>query len=188
MSTKTRHAKKARVLESELVFHGRVFDVRRDRVAEPGGLTTTREYVVHNGSVVLIPVLRDGRILLVHQYRHATGQYLWELVAGRIEPGEKALAAARRELVEETGYSARRFTKLLDVFPTPGFVSERMVIYAAGGLTPGIARPDSDEQIKTRPFSIRELETMIRQGRLRDAKSIAGILFFTRFRSPRRAV
>ncbi len=181
-------ANKARVLKSECLFRGRVFDVRRDRVAEPGGLTATREYVVHNGSVVLIPVLPDGRILLVRQYRHATGHFLWELVAGRIEPGEKPLAAARRELAEETGYSARRFRKLLDVFPTPGFVSEHMVVYAAEGLTPGIARPNSDEQIKTKSFSIRGLEAMMRRGRLRDAKSVAGILFYTRFRPPRRVV
>ncbi len=187
MTAKPQPAKRARVLKSKTVFHGRVFDVRRDRVAEPGGLTTTREFVVHNGSVVIIPILPDGRTLLVHQYRHATGQYLWELVAGRIEPGEKPLAAARRELAEETGYSARRFTKLLSFFATPGFVNERLVVYAAEGLTPGIARPDSDEQIITKPFSIRELERMMRRGRLRDAKSIAAILFYLRFRSRRRA-
>jgi ADP-ribose pyrophosphatase len=187
MTAKPQPAKRARVLESKTVFRGRVFDVRRERVAEPGGLTATREFVVHHGSVVVIPILPDGRILLVHQYRHATGQYLWELVAGRIEPGEKPLVAARRELAEETGYSARRFTKLLSFFATPGFVNERLVVYAAEGLTPGIARPDSDEQIKTKTFSIRELERMMRRGRLRDAKSIATILFYLRFRSRRRA-
>jgi len=187
MTAKPQPAKRARVLESKTVFRGRVFDVRRERVAEPGGLTATREFVVHHGSVVVIPILPDGRTLLVHQYRHATGQYLWELVAGRIEPGEKPLVAARRELAEETGYSARRFTKLLSFFATPGFVNERLVVYAAEGLTPGIARPDSDEQIKTKPFSIRELERMMRRGRLRDAKSIAEILFYLRFRSRRRA-
>ncbi len=187
MTAKPQPAKRARVLESKTVFRGRVFDVRRERVAEPGGLTATREFVVHNGSVVVIPILPDGRTLLVHQYRHATGQYLWELVAGRIEPGEKPLVAARRELAEETGYSARRFTKLLSFFATPGFVNERLVVYAAEGLTPGIARPDSDEQINTKPFSIRELERMMRRGRLRDAKSIAAILFYLRFRSRRRA-
>jgi len=187
MTAKPQPAKRARVLESKTVFHGRIFDVRRERVAEPGGPTTTREFVVHSGSVVVLPVLRDGRILLVRQYRHAIGQYLWELVAGRIEPGEKPLAAARRELAEETGYSARRFTKLLSFFATPGFVNERLEVYAAEGLTPGIARPDSDEQIKTKTFSIRELEGMMRRGRLRDAKSIAAILFYLRFRSRRRA-
>lgn len=172
---------RTQVLESEIVYHGRIFDVRRDRVAEPGGQTTTREFVVHSGSVVVVPVLADGRILLVRQYRHATGQHLWELVAGRVEPGEKPLPAARRELQEETGYSARRFTKLLELFATPGFVNELLTVYAAEGLTLGTANPDEDEQIVTKPFSIAELHAMMRSGKLRDAKSVAGILFYIQY-------
>ncbi len=182
MTAKNLSKKKSRILESKVVFHGLIFDVQRDRVAEPGGLTTTREFVVHSGSVVVVPVLADGRILLVHQYRHATGQHLWELVAGRVEPGEKTLSAARRELREETGYSARRFTKLLEMFATPGFVNERLTVYAAEGLTPGTADPDEDERIVTTSFSIRELDKMMRSGKLCDAKSVAGILFYMRYR------
>ena len=171
----------ARILHSRMIYQGPVFGVRQDRVIEPGGIRATRDVVTHYGSVVLLPVLADRRILLVRQYRHAVGQFLWELVAGRIEPGEPSLGAARRELLEETGYTARRFRKLLDVFPTPGFVSERMIVFAAMGLTPGRARPESDERITTRAYSLRQLERMIRRGTLRDAKSIAGILFFSRF-------
>lgn len=163
------------------MYRGPVFSVRRDRVAEPGGVVTTRDLVVHGGSVVVLPVLAKGRILLIRQYRHATGQFLWELVAGRIEPGEKPLAAARRELAEETGYTARRFTKMLDVFPTPGFLTERMLVYAAEDLRAGIARPELDEKIASKSFTLRETEEMMRAGRLRDAKSIAGILFYLRF-------
>ena len=172
---------RAKVLTSKVMYSGPVFGVRRDRVVEPGGIAATRDVVTHGGSVVLLPVFSDGRVLLVRQYRHAVGRFLWELVAGRIEPGEKALEAARRELLEETGYTARRFRKLLDIFPTPGFVSEHMVVLAAEGLTPGAARPEADEKIAVRRFTLRELETMIRRGRLRDAKSIAGILFYSRF-------
>lgn len=168
-------------MKSEVVFEGRVFGVRRDRVREPGGAVVTREVVTHSGSVVLLPVFPDGRILLVRQYRHAIGTALWELVAGRIERGETALASARRELVEETGYTVRRMEKLLDVFPTPGFVSERMIVYLAAGLRPGVAQPEGDENIVTRKFSVRELERMIRSGKLRDAKSIAAILYYVRF-------
>jgi ADP-ribose pyrophosphatase len=171
----------ARVVSSKVMYTGPVFGVRRDRVVEPGGVASTRDVVTHNGSVVLLPIFPDGRLLLVRQYRHAVGVYLWELVAGRIEPGELPLAAARRELIEETGYTARRFRKLLDVFPTPGFVSERMVVYVVERLTAGNARPDADERIRARHFSLQQLEIMIRRGRLRDAKSIAGILYYARF-------
>ncbi len=169
---------RARVLRSRMIYEGRVFGVRQDAVVEPGGVRVTRDVVTHTGSVVLLPVFPDGRILLVRQYRHAVRQFLWELVAGRIEPNERPIVAARRELLEETGYTARRFRKLLDVFPTPGFVSERMLVYLAVGLWPGAARPESDERITARRFSARQLERMIRRGTLRDAKSIVGILHY----------
>jgi ADP-ribose pyrophosphatase len=170
-----------KVLSSRILHRGPVFGVRRDRVVEPGGVPVTREVVTHPGSVVVLPVFADGRLLLIRQYRHAVGQFLWELVAGRVEPGEGPLSAARRELLEETGYTARRFRKLLDLFPTPGFVSENMVLYAAEGLRPGPARPEADEVITSRAFSTARLERMMRQGALRDAKSIAAILYYTRF-------
>ncbi len=172
---------KARVLESKTVYQGSVFGVRQDLVVEPGGAEVVRDTVTHPGSVVLLPVFPDGKILLVHQYRHSVGRFLWELVAGRIEGGESPLAAARRELAEETGYSARKFRKLLDVFPTPGFVSENMVVYLAEGLTAGAARPEEDEAISAQRFTLARLEQMMRTGRLRDAKSIAAILYYARF-------
>ena len=172
---------RAKIISSEELFHGNVFDVKRERVREPGGIETTREFVVHNGSIVILPVLEDGRILLVCQYRHSVGDYLWELVAGRMEPGENALAGAKRELLEETGYSARSWEKILDVFPTPGFVSEKMIVYVARNLRAGTARPEEDERIVTKAYTVSELEEWIRSGKLRDAKSVAGILFYTRF-------
>src|SRR5579863_4677146 len=97
----------ARVFETKTVYEGSVFSVREDRIVEPGGIEVTRDIVVHSGSVVLLPVFPDGSILLVRQYRHAIGAMLWELVAGRLEPGESKAAGARRELIEETGYTAR---------------------------------------------------------------------------------
>ena len=174
-------AAKGKLLRSEKLFEGRVFSVCRDRVIEPSGLEVTKEVVVHPGSVVVLPVFPNGEILLVRQYRHAAGCYLWELVAGTMEPGETPLTGAKRELVEETGYTARRFRKLMDVFPTPGFLSEHMVVFACHGLKPGPARPEKDEKIEARRFSLRRLERMMRTGRLRDTKSIAAILFYARF-------
>jgi len=172
---------KARILRSDVVYQGSIFAVRRDEVIEPGGLRATREIVTHPGSVVVLPVLPDGRIVLVRQFRYASGQFLWELVAGRKEPGESPQRGAARELLEETGYRARRFRIFLDVFPTPGFLTERMFILLAEGLTPGRAQPEEDEVISSRAFSLAELERMIRRGRLRDAKSIAAILYYLRF-------
>ncbi|HEV1993413.1 MAG TPA: NUDIX hydrolase [Candidatus Acidoferrum sp.] len=174
-------AAKARVIHSKMLYQGRVFGVRRDRVIEPGGVEVTRDVVTHNGSVVLVPVFPDGSILLVRQYRHPVERFLWELVAGRVERGEAPGIAAKRELQEETGYTAKRFRKLMDVFPTPGFVSENMVVFLAEGLTAGAARPEADEKITAKRFSLARLERMMRTGALRDAKSIAAILFYARF-------
>jgi len=171
----------AKILKSEVVYEGPVFGVRRDEVEEPGGLRTTREVVTHPGSVVVLPVLDDGRVVLIRQYRHATRQYLWELVAGRIDAGETPKRAAARELLEETGYRAKRFSVFLDVFPTPGFVEERMFILLAERLTAGKAQPEEDEKIEARAYSMKELKQMIHRGKLRDAKSVAGILYYAAF-------
>jgi ADP-ribose pyrophosphatase len=176
---------RARILRSKIIYKGPVFGVRRDEVLEPGGVRTTREVVTHPGSVVILPLLPDGRILLVRQYRHATRQFLWELVAGRIERGENPRQAAARELLEETGYRAKRYRIFLDIFPTPGFLEERMYILLAQGLTSGDARPEEDEKIISRVFSRSQLRQMIRSGKLRDAKTIAGLLYYFSFLAPR---
>ncbi len=181
MPAKTKCARKVKVTRSRVMFRGRVFDVRRDLVIEPGKIKAVRDVVVHSGSVVLLPVFPDGKILMVRQYRHAVGRSLWELVAGRIEPGEAPLAAARRELKEEAGYEVDRCVRLLTFFPTPGFVSERMVLYRLEGLRPGRTAPESDERILSRKFSLPQLLRMIRRGTIADGKSIAGIFFHAMF-------
>jgi ADP-ribose pyrophosphatase len=178
---KSSRGKKARVVGSVTLFKGRVFTLKRDRVAEPGGILTTREIIAHPGSVVVLPVLADGRIVLIRQYRHAAGQYLWELVAGHKEPHEDPIAGAHRELLEETGYRAKRIRKLLEVFPSPGLLGERMDIFLAEGLTKGKAQLEDDEQITQKIVSLREAEAWIRSGKIRDSKSVAGILFYSRF-------
>jgi ADP-ribose pyrophosphatase len=172
---------RARILRSKIIYEGPVFGVRRDEVIEPSGVRAVREVITHPGSVVVLPVLPDKRILMIRQYRHATRQYLWELVAGRMDAGETPREAAARELIEETGYRAKRFRVFLDVFPTPGFLEERMFILLAEGLTAGKPEPEEDEKIVSHAYDRKQLEKMIRRGQLRDAKSIAGILFYYRF-------
>jgi len=174
-------SRRAKVLSSREVFKGRVCRLRVDKVREPGGVVSIREVVAHDGSVVVLPVFDDGTILMVRQFRYAAGQFLWELVAGHLERGEKPEAAGPRELSEEAGYTARRWRKLLNFFPSPGVSTERMYVFLATGLTRGTAHPEEDERIAARRFSLRAIESMIRRGAVLDAKTIAAILFYARF-------
>jgi ADP-ribose pyrophosphatase len=172
---------KAKVLKSTMVYKGPVFGVRRDEVVEPSGVRAAREVITHPGSVVVLPVFEDGKTLMIRQYRHAAKQYLWELVAGRMDAGESVKKAAARELKEETGYQARKLTVFLDVFPTPGFLEERMYILLAEGLKAGEAEPEEDEKIFSRAYTLAQLKQMMKRHQLRDAKSVAGILYYSTF-------
>jgi ADP-ribose pyrophosphatase len=174
----------AQILSSEMIYQGPVFGLRRDEVIEPTGLRTRREVITHPGSVVVLPVLPDGRIVMIQQYRHATKQYLWELVAGRMEPGETPEQGAGRELAEETGYRARKIKIFLDFFSTPGFLEEKMFLLLATGCKPGQAKPEDDEKIVSAIYSPAELEQMIHSRKIHDAKSIAGLLYYFRFLAP----
>lgn len=169
------------VLSSKIVFSGRVFDVRRELVAEPLGVKATRDFIEHPGSVVVLPVFPDGHILLVRQYRHSAGQFLWELVAGRRDGDESFAHGAHRELQEETGYTARTMRELTRLYPSPGFLREKMVIFLAQGLKAGPANPEVDEKIAVRIFSLREAMEWIRRGQICDGKTIAGILYYEKF-------
>jgi ADP-ribose pyrophosphatase len=174
-------ASKAKVLRSEMVYEGRLFGVRRDEVVEPNGVQAKREVITHPGSVVVLPVLSDGRIVMVRQYRYATRQYLWELVAGRKEPEETPQKGAARELLEETGYRAKKLKVFLEFFPTPGFLEEKMWLLLAEGLTAGEAQPEEDEKLDVKAYTEKQLRSMIKKGELQDAKSIAGILYYLTF-------
>jgi ADP-ribose pyrophosphatase len=173
-------AKKARVISSRVSYRGPVFSVTTDQVEEPGGIRTRRDVVRHSGSIVVLAIegsATDPRVLLERQYRHAAGQMMWELPAGRIDAGERELAAAKRELLEETGFTALRWKKILHFYVSPGFLDETMSIYLAQGLRPGIAQPEEDEKIATRFFPLSVALRMVSKGLISDAKTISGIFW-----------
>jgi ADP-ribose diphosphatase len=171
---------KLEVLSSKVVYQGSVFRVTSDRVREPNGITARRDVVRHSGSVVVLAVEESAVepcVLLERQYRYAANQYLWELPAGRIDGGESALAGAKRELLEETGYRAREWKRALFFYPSPGFVDETMTIYLARGLTAGEAQPEEDESIECKLTPLTRAVGMVVSGRIRDGKTIAGVLW-----------
>lgn len=165
----------SRVLSTKTVFKGRVVTVKVQEVIEPGGIKAARELVCHSGSVVVLPLLTDGKVILVRQYRHAARQSLWELVAGGIEQGENPQQAARRELLEETGYRALRIKPLFDFFPSPGVLTERMYLVEARGLTLSKAQPESDERICVGRFTRSQLKQMLAGRKIKDGKTLAGL-------------
>ncbi len=169
--------KRARILKSKTLFRGKVLELKVERVIEPGGVETTREIVCHAGSVVIVPHLPDGRLVMVRQYRHAAQESLWELVAGGMERGETPIQSARRELLEETGYRARILKPLLDFYPSPGFLTEKMHLVEAWDLTPAHGQPDADERIETGVFTISQVREMIQKKQIRDGKTLVGILW-----------
>jgi ADP-ribose pyrophosphatase len=183
-------SEQARTLSSRIRYQGPVFGVTTDEVEEPGGVRARRDVVRHSGSIVVLAVddaaptgrKAEPRILLERQYRHAAQSMMWELPAGRIDDGETALTAAKRELLEETGYRARQWKRILHFYASPGFLDETMTIYLARGLKVGVAQPEADERIEVRFFNLPEAQEMALNGRIRDAKTISGILWLAQVR------
>jgi ADP-ribose pyrophosphatase len=173
-----------KVVSSRTVYRGPVFTVTTDYVLEPGvSKPQRRDIVRHQGSAVVLAVdesRREPRVLLARQYRHAAGRALWELPAGRIDRGETALAAAKRELREETGFAARCWQRALLFYSSPGFLDEAMAVYLARDLHAGTAEPEEDEVISLRFFTLSQAVRMAEKGRLQDSKTIAGVLWLAR--------
>ncbi len=168
---------RARVISSRISFKGPVFHVTTDHVEEPGGIRARRDVIRHSGSVVVLALDNRRRILLERQYRHAAQSMMWELPAGRIDEGEPVVTAAKRELLEETGYTARSWKKILHFYVSPGFLDETMTIYLARDLQAGEAQPEVDEKIEVHFFPLSEARRMVLDGKIRDAKTIAGVLW-----------
>lgn len=170
-----------KTISSKELIRTPIFYVTMDHALDPDGFEIKRAIVQHGGSAVVMPVDERGRILLVRQYRLPVRRYLWELPAGRVDDGETPLRAARRELAEETGYRAKKWQRLAEFYPSPGFLAEKMTIYLATGLAPGEQTPMEDERIETRWFSAPEIDSLIATGKILDAKTQIGFLKWKRY-------
>ena len=163
-------------IRSRRIFEGKILSVRVDTVELPQGRTSTREIVEHGPAVAIVPLDDNMNVLLVRQYRKAVDQVLLEVPAGRMEDGEEPEACARRELEEETGYSANRWERLGRFFTTPGFSDEEMHTFLATELTPGESHPDEDEVIEPVMVPLASIRELIEKGEVRDAKTITSLL------------
>ena len=174
--TEPRGAPRARVLATRRVYEGKVLSLDVDEVEEPGDVRAEREVVRHRGSVAVLPVHDDGRLVLVRQYRYPVDALVWELPAGRLDAGESAEEAARRELEEEVGLRPRRLEPLTVFYTTPGFCDETMHLFRATGLRSVAARPEADERIEAGTFTLARARGMIRRGEICEGKTLVALL------------
>jgi ADP-ribose pyrophosphatase len=163
-----------KIVSSDEKYSSPIFKVTEDHAIDPGGFEIKRAIIQHKGSAVMMAVDDRKRILLVKQFRLPARQYLWELPAGKLDEGETPLQAAKRELTEETGYSARKWDKLASFYPSPGFLTEKMTIFIATDLKEGEAKPMEDERIEVKWFKSKQVAEMIEDGKVADAKTIIG--------------
>lgn len=169
-----------RRVRGEAVFDGKLLHVRRDVVRLPDGAEATREYIVHPGAVTIIPVLDSGALVMERQYRYPLGRELVELPAGKIDPGESTLETARRELLEETGYTARSWARVATIHPLCGYTNEMIELWLARGLRHEGRRLDHGEFLETFTLALADAVEWVRIGRITDAKTIVGVLWAER--------
>jgi ADP-ribose pyrophosphatase len=167
---------RARVLGHRTVYDGKVLALHVDEVEEPGGVRATREVVRHRGSVAMLAVSADDRVILVRQYRYAVDDALWELPAGRLDPGETPEQGARRELIEEVGLEADAVEPLAVFYTTPGFCDELMHVFRASGLRQVPPRPEEDERIEPQWFELDQALAMIQRGEIKEGKTLVALL------------
>lgn len=169
------------------VYKGPVFSIESGTVREPGGVRARRDIIRHSGSVAVLPVHEDGRVMLIRQYRCAYEKILIELPAGRIDRGETPLSAAKRELREEVGLGARKWERLLRILPSPGFCDETVTIYRATGFFASAAEPDPDERIEIRDLPLSAALDLVATGKIEDGKTVVALLLEKQRRTPRGA-
>lgn len=166
----------ARLISRQRIFEGRVVTLDVDQIEEPDGFPSTREVIRHGGSVAVLPVHLDGSISLVRQFRHPARRRVWEVCAGLREPSEMPEAAARRELEEETGLRDGQMEPLFSFHVSPGYSEEFVHLFRATGQISGPPRPDGDEHIEVRAFTLEEARTMAADGRIHDAKTLLAVV------------
>ncbi len=166
----------ATVHDKREIFKGRIVHLFVESLTLPNGVPCDIEVIRHMGAAAIVPLLADGRVVMVRQYRHAIGGMLWEIPAGTLEPGESPISCAHRELAEEVGYRAERLEKISEIFTAPGFCDEKIHIFLATGLTPCEQQLDADEVLTVEPRPLDELLGMVRRFEITDAKSIAGLM------------
>jgi ADP-ribose pyrophosphatase len=167
-------------VSSEQVFDGKLLHVRRDTVRLPDGSLATREYIVHPGAVLIVPVLADGRLVVERQYRYPAGAVFIEFPAGKLDPGESELATAQRELAEEAGYTASKWTPLGRIHSVVGYSNEAIDFYVAEGLTLVGAKLDAGEFLEVVTMSVDEMLAALDRGEITDAKTVASLLLYAR--------
>jgi len=170
-------------VSSEQVYQGSFLDIRRDTVCLPDGRHATREWVVHPGAVMIVPLLDDGRVVIERQFRYPMGRVMIEFPAGKFDPGEPALACAIRELAEETGYSAAEWARAGILHNAIAYSNEGIEVWFARGLKAGANRLDEGEFLEVRAATVDELLEKARRGELTDAKTLTGLLWLQNWQS-----
>jgi ADP-ribose pyrophosphatase len=170
------------LIKAERIYSGRVLNLDLDTVTFPNGSTGQLEMIRHPGASAVLPFLDDPdganpRVVLIRQFRHATDDFIYEIPAGRLDAGETPQTCAARELAEETGYSAARFELLTTIYTTPGFTDERIHLFMATGLEPGLHRREADEFLELHRLPWDEVQGLIRTGRIVDGKTLTAIMF-----------
>ena len=178
MLEKTKHRSAFKKLASDLIYRARIFELKAVRMRAPDGHEFKHEIIIHPGAAVIVPILKKDQFVLIKQFRTATGKMVWEFPAGTLEDREAPLACAKREIIEETGFQAKKWKKLVSFYPAPGISTEFMHIFLASELVPKRMELDHDEFIERKIVSFSRLQKMILDGTIVDAKTMIGFFYY----------